>query len=302
MLDVQKLVVLRAVVAHGSIAAAGRELGYTRSAISQQVSALERAAGTALLVRTGSSFTVTQACLELLDHTERILVELRSAEAALRRVSGEVSGTLRVGVPFREGPAVMSSALSTVRARYPRLVITLGSTTTVPGSDALRHGRFDIVMGSRYGMTPGEPEVGLRQWVLGHDPLRLCVPHDHRLAKATSCSMVDLMAEGWVLSPASRLGQFTTALCAAAGFAPQIVATVEDIGTALGLISVGWGITIAPLLTPAGAGPAISRVPLEGVDACRYSVLVVREGDQDSPAIAAVVSAVLKASETFGYL
>lgn len=301
MLDVEKLVVLRAVVAQGSIAAAGRELGYTRSAISQQVSALERAAGTALLVRNGNSFTITPVCRQLLEHTERILVELRAAEATLRRTTGDVSGTLCVGVPFREGPAVMSSALTRVRSRYPQLVVTLSSTTSVAGPEALRHGRFDMVMLSRYGVAPGVAETGLKEWVLGHDALRLCVPAGHRLEGRSSCSIAELSGEDWVLSPASPLGQLTTGLCAAAGFSPSLVASVDDVGTALGLTSVGWGITIAPELTPGGAGPAVSRIPLDGVDACRHSVLLVRDGEQESPAIAAVVAAVRRTSATFDY-
>ncbi len=301
MLDVQKLVVLRAVVAHGSIAAAGRELGYTRSAISQQVSALERAAGTALLVRSGNSFTVTPVCRQLLEHTERVLIEIRAAEATLRRTTGEVAGTLRAGVPFREGPAVMSSALTSVRLRHPQLVVTLGSTTSVLGPEALRHGRFDVVLLSRYGVAPGTAELGLKQWVLGHDALRLCVPAGHRLAGRSSCSIAELEGEDWVLSPASPLGQLTTGLCAAAGFSPSLAASVDDVGTALGLVTVGWGITVAPELTPSGAGPAISRIALEGVGASRHSVLLVRDGDQESPAIAAVVAAVRRTSTTFDY-
>src|SRR5882757_3341869 len=99
MLDVDKLVALRAVAIHGSIAAAGRELGFTRSAISQQLTALERVAGTALLVRGGNRVTLTPIGRRLIEHTERIVTELRAAEAVLRQDAGEVSGELRIGVP-----------------------------------------------------------------------------------------------------------------------------------------------------------------------------------------------------------
>jgi molybdate transport repressor ModE-like protein len=85
MLDMQKLIMLRAVSTEGSIAAAARALGYTRSAVSQQLSALERFAGTSLLVRTGNRVTLTPVGRTLVDHTERILVVLRAAEAALAR-------------------------------------------------------------------------------------------------------------------------------------------------------------------------------------------------------------------------
>jgi DNA-binding transcriptional LysR family regulator len=302
MLDVKKLLVLRAVVAQGSIAAAGRHLGYTRSAISQQVSALERAAGTALLVRSGNSVALTPTGRRLLEHTERILVELRSAEATLRKGQSEITGTLRVGVPFREGPAVISSALTSVRRRYPKLMIILAATTDLRGPEEVRRGDLDMVMLSRFGVFPGWCGPGLREWVLGRDPLRLCVPDGHRLAEAESCSLGDLAEESWVLSPATPLGQLTLGLCKAAGFDPSVVATVDDVATALGLVSVGWGVTIAPDLTPVGPGQRVVRLAVAEVGAYRHSVLVIRDGEEESPEIATVVSAVHKSSAKFGYL
>ena len=80
MLDVRKLIMLEAVMAEGSIAAAARRLQYTRSAVSQQVSALEAEAGTPLIDRAGNRITLTPAGRALVEHAERILVELRSAE------------------------------------------------------------------------------------------------------------------------------------------------------------------------------------------------------------------------------
>jgi len=302
MLDVDKLVALRAVATHGSIAAAGRELGYTRSAISQQITALERVAGTALLVRSGNRVTLTPIGRRLTEHTERILAELRAAEAVLRQEAGEVSGELRVGVPFGEGPPVMSGALTGVRARYPLLEITLAATTDAEGADEIRLGNLDVVILSRFGATPGPAEPGLRQWVLGHDALRLCVPHGHRLAAADSCSVADLRDEPWVISPRTPLGQLTLNMCAVAGFRPTIAATVEDVAAAIGLVNVGWGVTIAPELTPAGRDATLRRIPLPGVWAFRHTVLLARDGEQESPAIAAVIAAVHETSAKFDYL
>jgi len=121
MLDVRKLLMLRAVAAEGSIAAAGRALRYTRSAVSQQLSALETEVGTALIDRRGNRITLTPAGRILLEHTERILVELRAAEATLSRDDRAVTGLLRAGVPFREGPQIMSHALMEVRRQFPKL-------------------------------------------------------------------------------------------------------------------------------------------------------------------------------------
>ena len=128
MLDVRRLIMLRAVAAEGSIAAAARRLQYTRSAVSQQLSALEAEAGTPLVERAGNRITLTPAGRNLVEHTERIVVELRAAEASLAGATA-VTGLLRVGIPFREGPQIMSRALTEVRRRFPDMEIRLAAVS-----------------------------------------------------------------------------------------------------------------------------------------------------------------------------
>jgi len=295
MLDTEKLVVLRAVVRHGSIAAAARELGYTRSAVSQQMTALERSAGVSLLIRGGNTVTVTPLGERLLEHTERILVELRAAEATLRQSDG-VSGRIRIGIPFREGPAIMSTALTLIRKRYPELEITLRSVTDLHGAEQVVRGHLDMVILSAYGASPPLPESGLRQWILSRDPLRVCTPAKHELATLESCTIDQLRDQPLILCHDNPLGTLMHGLCTAAGFRPQVAATVQDVATALGLVGVGWGVTIAPELTPATSESSLRRVPLAGVTTQRYSVMICRDGEQDLPEVAAVVAAAHKTS------
>ncbi len=292
MLDIRKLVMLRAVAAEGSIAAAARSLRYTRSAVSQQLSLLESETGTALVDRVGNRITLTPAGRALVEHTERILVELRSAEAMLTSGDLNVSGLLRVGVPFREGPQIMSRALSDVRRRYPQMEIRLVATTNDVAADLVLRDQLDLVIVSRFGVAHPPASPGLREWVLGHDPLRLCVPAEHRFAGAEACSIPDLRDEAWVLCPTTALGRLTVNLCVTAGFEPVVAASVDDIGTALGLVGIGWGITIAPELTPVGPDLGIVRTPITGLSTERYSVLIVRDGEHTSPRIAAAITAV----------
>jgi DNA-binding transcriptional LysR family regulator len=292
MLDVRKLIMLRAVSAEGSIAAAARSLRYTRSAVSQQLSALESEAGTALIERVGNRVTLTAAGRTLVEHTERILIELRAAEATLARDDLGVSGLLRVGVPFREGPHIMSTALTEVRRRFPKMEIRLVATTDEIGANEVLRGHLDMVILSRFGAARPRSMPGVREWVLGHDALRLCVPADHRLAGATSCTIADVRDESWIVCPSSTLGQLVMTLCITAGFEPEIAATVNDIGTAIGLVGIGWGVTIAPELTPAGPDLGVVRIPIAGLDTVRHSVLIVRDGEHLSPRIAAAIAAV----------
>jgi DNA-binding transcriptional LysR family regulator len=291
MLDTSKLLVLRAVAEHGSIAGAARELGYTRSAVSQQMSALERSAGVSLLIRGGKTVTLTPLGRRLLEHTERILVELRAAESAMRQSDG-VAGRLKIGIPFREGPPIMSTALTKVRQRYPRLEVSLVAISDQQGAEEVKRGRLDVVILSTFGAIPPLPEAGLRQWILGCDRLSLCTPLQHPLADLETCRMEQLRDESWVVYQNHPLSTVLLGLCSSSGYRPRVAATVGDVATALGLVGVGWGLTIAPDLTPGAPESSIKRIALDGVDAKRYSVLVCRDGEQDIPEIEAVVTAV----------
>ena len=292
MLDIRRLIVLRAVHAEGSIAAAGRALSYTRSAVSQQLSALECETGRHLVERTGNRITLTAVGLALVEHTERILVELRAAEAMLVTDSTDIGGLLRVGVPFGEGPRTMSRALTQVRERFPGLEIRLAATSDDAGADEVRHGQLDMAIISRFGAAQTKQSPGLREWILGSDALRLCVPVGHHLAGAVQVDIADLQNEAWILCPDSVLGRLIITLCSTSGFEPQLAATANDLGTAVGLVGAGWGVTIAPELTPVSAELPVALIRLDRVDIDRHSVLIVRDGEHLSPRIAATITEV----------
>ena len=299
MLDVRKLAMLRAVSAEGSIAAAARSLQYTRSAVSQQLTALESEVGARLVDRRGNRIRLTRLGVALVAQTERILVELRAAEALLGSDSGEVSGLLRVGIPFREGPRIMSRALTGVRSRFPDLEIQLIATTDESGADEVRRERLDMAILSRFGPRRHNALPGLKEWVLGADPLRLYLPSGHPLAGRPVCMLSELRDEAWIVSQTTTLGRMTMTLCAAAGFEPRIAAFVDDLSTAIRLVGIGWGVTVAPELTPATPESSVVRIPLQGMETTRQTVLVVRDGEAASPRIAVAVDAVREVSRAW---
>ena len=299
MLDVRKLAMLRAVAAEGSIAAAARSLQYTRSAVSQQLTALESEVGARLVDRRGNRIRLTRLGVALVAQTERILVELRAAEALLGSDSGEVSGLLRVGIPFREGPRIMSRALTGVRSRFPDLEIQLIATTDESGADDVRRERLDMAILSRFGPRRHNALPGLKEWVLGADPLRLYLPSGHPLAGRPVCMLSELRDEAWIVSQTTTLGRMTMTLCAAAGFEPRIAAFVDDLSTAIRLVGIGWGVTVAPELTPATPESSVVRIPLQGMETTRQTVLVVRDGEAAAPRIAVAVDAVREVSRAW---
>src|SRR5438034_1248878 len=88
MLDVKRLRVLREVAARGSFSGAAESLSYTQSAISQQIAALEREAGTILVERSARGVRLTEAGAALVRHAEAILARLDAAERELEAIAG----------------------------------------------------------------------------------------------------------------------------------------------------------------------------------------------------------------------
>src|ERR1700722_7425402 len=97
MIDVRRLQVLHAIVETGSVAAAAAALSYTPSAVSQQMSPLEREMGVRLLERAGRGVRPTYAALLLSEHTGRVLASIREAEDAIAALRAGHIGRLRLG-------------------------------------------------------------------------------------------------------------------------------------------------------------------------------------------------------------
>src|ERR1700709_2328834 len=93
---VTRLGVLRELAERGTVAATAQALSFTPSAVSQQLSALEREAGVTLLQRDGRRLALTDAGRVLVAHADTGLAQLERAEADLRGATAEISGTLNV--------------------------------------------------------------------------------------------------------------------------------------------------------------------------------------------------------------
>ncbi|MEU9332891.1 LysR family transcriptional regulator [Streptomyces sp. NPDC048290] len=181
MLDVRKPLMLREeVVRSGSIAAAARTMNFARSAVSQQIAALETTAGVPLLQRQGPVTTPTPAGEDLVRHTERVLDGLRAAELSLAARRGSIEGSVRIGLPVRDSAASLGQALAQVRERHPGLTIELRA---LPPADAVGELRRGL-------RTPGDR--------LGRRPRHRAAPGEQRLG-------VNLAPEGTPRPPDARL-------------------------------------------------------------------------------------------------
>ena len=149
MLDVRRLRMLREVSLHGTIRAAASSLSFTPSAVSQQLSALERELGIELLERRGRSVRLTPAAEVLVDRTEQILVKLAAAEAEAKAVASGTQPALRI--------ASFASAAATIVADAVRdngLDVHILDSDPKLGLARLRGGEVDLAILWEYDFVP----------------------------------------------------------------------------------------------------------------------------------------------------
>jgi DNA-binding transcriptional LysR family regulator len=289
MLDVRRMQVLRAVVSSGSVTAAAAQLGYTPSAVSQQVAALEKETGLALLERVGRGVRPTAAGRLLTGHAAIISEQLAAAETALADLRAGRTGRLTVRYFASVGPTLLAPALARFRAAHPGVTID-----PKLGDPNFSSGDADLTIVVR---GPGEetpPGVQLSRLV--DDAYHAVLPAGHRLAAHRVIDLADLAGDLWVGSepPGPCLEPITDA-CAAAGFSPQVVAKSEDYATAQGFVAAGLGVSLIPRLGLGTRHPDVVVRRIRRPEPTRTIYAATRETAGASPALGALIDA-LKAA------
>src|SRR5919197_2034116 len=160
MLDVRRMRVLREVAARGSFSAAAESLDYTHSAISQQIAALEREAGTVLVERSARGVRLTDAGRALVEHADVILARLSDAEAELQAISGLRGGRVRIAAFPSAGASILPEAIARYRERHPAIELTLEPAEPGPALAKLRAGEVDIALDITVAFRP-PPDDGV---------------------------------------------------------------------------------------------------------------------------------------------
>lgn len=272
VIEARHLRVLRAVAATGSFSAAGRELGCTQPAVSQQMKALESSVGTPLLVRTGREMRLTQAGEALVRHAAGILAGLTAAEEEVAAIAGLRAGRVRL-VSFPSGSSTLvPTALAALRAAHPGTRVSLEEAEPPRSVEMLRDGDCDIALAFRYESAAAAEEGEWDDLVvrpLLTDRLVGLVPQGHRLARARSIGIGELAEESWIAGCPRCRGQLVR-VCESAGFTPRIDFATDDYPAVVGLVGAGLGVAVLPEL-------AVESVRPKGVRTVSVEPVVHRE-------------------------
>ena len=176
-LDVRRLRVLREVALRGTVTAAAGSLGFTPSAVSQQLSALERESGVTLLERAGRRVRLTDAGQVLVQRTEPVLAALEEAQAALEESRDSIAGELRIAAAGSIARALVIPMAARIAAARPALRATVLECETGDGMRELLLGHLDVVVAHEYSGSEGRPPDGAapgRSVHRGHVRRRTC--------------------------------------------------------------------------------------------------------------------------------
>jgi DNA-binding transcriptional LysR family regulator len=275
-----------AVARHGSFSAAAAELGYTQSAVSQQIAALETDLGAGLLHRRPVS--PTEAGERLLEHAGPILLRLASARADIARVAAAPpAAALVLGASPLAAATTAAGLLGTVR-RSGRATLTVRVLGREAAAVGVATGGLDLALVDGM-VAPNDPlhlpdAAPLTAVAIAERPLVVALPRDHPLAGRPGLRLVDLVDAGWLDAP--DVGMPLPDLRAATGYdgvRSRLRYQGTDVSTLLALVGAGHGLAVLP--APAVAGAAgVAGVPVRSPRLVHRTELV--HGSVSGPAAA----------------
>lgn len=291
VLDLARLRALHAVFVHGSVAGAATALGYTPSAISQQITKLERETRTTLLERRGRGVALTEEALRLADTAQRLLAIMEQAETELEERRGLPTGRLTIAAFASAARGLLPGVLAELDRDHPALDVRLDEVDPHLSVDLAAKGVVDLAVAHDWDIAPLPAPEGLAQAVIGLDRCDLLVPEGHALAGRDGVRREELARERWICQPPGTVcHDWLVRTLRTAGYEPDIRHRAEENHTQLALVAAGLGIAMMPRL---GRGPlpdGVVAVRLDPVPERRLYALWRTEAAR-RPAITAAVDA-----------
>jgi DNA-binding transcriptional LysR family regulator len=264
-MDIGWLEVFREVAQRGSFTAAAQAMGYTQSAISRQVSALESAAGATLFDRLPRGVRLTAEGKCLLTHAQAILDRLDAAQndlAALRDLAG---GHLRIGAFGTADAMLIPHAMAAFHAAHPKVTLTLSEGFTPDHVASLHTGAVDVAVLSTAPSRPFDTDrLDLKHLIDDH--MLVALPTNHPLAHRRVLRLAELADERWITGN-GRIEDTLINASLRVGFRPRVKLIAAEWIARQGLVAAGLGITLIPSLAVAATRPDVVLTALHPNDA-----------------------------------
>lgn len=256
MIDITRLRTFRAVVAEGSVNRAASNLGYTPSAVSQQIHALQKETGLQLIERNGRGIIATPIGLRFAQEAEPLLQQASRLDALASDLRVGRTGSLTISHISSVGGAWMPSVVSALVAEFPDLRLDLRLLELAQRSAETSDVVIDLAPAGTQELSPRavrvpEPEGGVLSETLVTEPYVVVMPPGHQFAGRPEVVLAQLRDEMWIDN--TTLGglcrQILLDACASCGFVPDFYVQANDDATAVAFVAAGIGITVMPRLS-----------------------------------------------------
>jgi DNA-binding transcriptional LysR family regulator len=295
MIDVQRLRVFRAVVASGSVQAAADHLGFTPSAVSQQISALQRETGLVLFEKAGRGIAPTASAKVLAAESEEVMGSLSRLGGVVEHLRDGRSGSLVIGTFDSAAQMWLPHVAKGLQKEFPDLVLELilDDLATAASPQPQQPLRRDIDVTTEIAEAQPVERVGYERYVLVEETYRVAIPKGHELLKQYPgpVPMAALADVPMIDADFSDTGcaVIVRNACRAAGFSPRYVARSDDHHTALAFVAGRIGVTILPELAVDEAMAGFESRELVSPAPRRRVVAFVRDSSALSPQVCRAV-------------
>ncbi|MEU6274516.1 LysR family transcriptional regulator [Streptomyces populi] len=295
MLNLERLRTLDALARHGSVSGAAEGLHVTTSAVSQQMSKLEREVGQQLLAKNGRGVRLTDAGRLLAEHAARILSQVELAQSDLEAQRGQVAGELRLSAFPTAARGLFPAALAQLRADHPGLRVRSSELEPEAGVAGVVRGDLDLAVVLDWYNKPMPLPDGLVKASILEDPADVAMPAGHRLAGREEVDLGDFADDEWITwAEGEFCHEWLMFTLRSQGIEPRVGHRAGETHTQLGLVAAGLGVCVAPLLGRHPMPEGVVTVPVR--QRVRRHVYVVWRADADRrPSIRAAVDALRRA-------
>jgi len=279
--DVHRLRVLRAVVADGSIQGAAASLGYTPSAISQHLTALQKETGLRLLQRSGRGIEPTVAGRAVAAEAARIFERLADLESLVADLRAGRVGALSVSYFASAGAVWIPPVVATIAREFPRLRLDLRLIELL----AADSGPPDVEIAVDGAESTGI--AGYQVHPLLTEPYLAVVPVTSALGRRAQVDLAELRDQAWVDNDVARgpCRQAVLDACSTVGFSPAFHIETQDYPTAIRFVAEGMGITVIPRLGLGTLPDSTVAVPIVNPTPRRSISVRVRDTAANHPAV-----------------
>ncbi|WP_251317623.1 LysR family transcriptional regulator [Flintibacter muris] len=273
-MNFKQLEYFSAVAEKGSISGAARELHVAQPPISRQLAMLEDELGVTLFLRTNKGVALTEAGRCLYQQSRQMFQNLRTMADSVRDVDAGVRGQLKLGIIYSD-VQIAASLLKKYHEQFPQveLYVRMGS----PGDllNDLKRGELHVLfLRSRW-----ERSYGLREQVLGEDPLELVMCPDTDPAPGQEAVPIRALRDvPMCLLRSDDLWNYSRDLleeCRRAGFSPNVACHCYDTPMEMQMVQAGFGVGFLPRsVVAAHPGSPVYTKPVMEFSAKSYPILV----------------------------